>query len=178
VSQALRLAEKPLERGARLLSPEAVEVEMPLHRKIAALEAREVPAPFPARGAFYSLARGEWIDLTPAGDEVGERGEGIGLIVAALGKLEGGGKAQRLLAPAQRPNALHLQQERFFIGEIRGEAGWRRRRRARRRERLSIEKLLQDLERPMARPGRLGHELYSATARFWNQRSRSAAGRI
>jgi len=173
VSQALRLPKKPLERGPRILAAEAVEIEMPLYREIAAFEAREIPAAFPARGAFDSFARGERIDLAPAGDEVGERGEGLGLVVTALRKRDRSREAQRLLAPAERPNALHLHQERFFIREIRREAGWRRLP-SRRRERVSVHELFQDLERSMARPGRLGHGHHSATARSGNQRSPSA----
>jgi hypothetical protein len=123
VPQALCLAKKPLQRGASVLTAEAVEIEMTLHREIAAFEAREVPAAFPARCALDSFARGERIDLAPAGDEVGERGERFGLVVAALGKLDGGGKTEGFLAPAERPNALHLHQERFLIREVRRETG-------------------------------------------------------
>jgi hypothetical protein len=72
VPQALGLSKEPLERRERILAPEAMEIEMSLYREITALEAREVPAPFPARGAFDSLARGERVDLSPAGDEFGE----------------------------------------------------------------------------------------------------------
>jgi hypothetical protein len=70
VTQALRVAKEFLERGERVLTPEAVEVEVPLHREIAPLQAREVPPAFPSRCPFDALARGERIDLAPPGDEV------------------------------------------------------------------------------------------------------------
>jgi len=92
VPQALRVAKEPLESGARILAPEAVEVEMPLHREIAAFETREKPQAFPGRGAFDPLARCERIDLAPAGDEVGKRSEGLGIVVSAPGKRNGRGK--------------------------------------------------------------------------------------
>jgi hypothetical protein len=123
VPQPLCVAQKPFERGARLLAAEAMKIEMALHREIAVFEAREVSAAFPARGAFDSFARGERIDLAPAGDEVGERGESLGLVVSALWKRDGSREAQGLLAPAEGPNALHLHQERFFIREVRRETG-------------------------------------------------------
>jgi hypothetical protein len=177
VAQTLRLAKKALEGGARILAPETVEVEMPLHREIAAFEPREVSAALPARGAFDSFAHGERIDLAPAGDEVGERFQSIGLVVAALRKADGGREAQGLLVPPERSNALHLPEESLLVREVRGEAG-RGGRGSRRREYVSIEKLFQDLERSMARPGRLGHDLHSATARFRNQCWASEMGGI
>jgi hypothetical protein len=168
VPQALRVAKKPLESGARILAPEAVEVEVPLHRKITAFEAREIPPALPARGAFDTLAGGERIELAPAGDEVGKGGQSFGLVVRSLGELNGDGKAEGLLAPAERPNAFHLDLEGLLVREARRETRWRRRS-SRGRERVPVEKLFQDLERSMARPERLGHGLYSATARSGNQ---------
>jgi hypothetical protein len=100
VPEALRVAKEFLERGARILTAEAVEVEVPLHREIAALQAREVPPAFPCRCPFDALARGERVDLAPPGDEVRKRGEGLGVVVSAPGKRDGPGKPQGLRAPA------------------------------------------------------------------------------
>ena len=92
VPQPLRLAQKPLENGERILTPEAVEVEMALNREIAALEAREIATAFPGRGAFDAFAGGERVDLAPAGDEVRKRGESLGFVVSTPGKRNGRGK--------------------------------------------------------------------------------------
>jgi hypothetical protein len=157
VPQALRLPKKPLERRARILPAEAMEIEVPLYREIAPFEAREKPPALPARGALDSFAGGERVELAPAGYEGGEKGERIGLVVAAPGKLDGRRKTERLLAPAQGSNALHLQLERFVIGEGRREARFRRL--PSRRQRVSVQKVSENFERSMARPGRLGHAL-------------------
>jgi hypothetical protein len=175
VSLALGLAEKALEDGEGIFTAEAMEIEMALHREIAAFETGEVPLAFMRRSAFHSFPGREGVDLAAAGDEIGERGEGIGLVPAALGKLDGRGKAQGLRAPAQGPDALHFSHERFFVREVWWETGWGRLPR-RGRERVSIQEVPQDLERPMARPRRLGHDRHFATGGSGNQRS--SIGRI
>jgi hypothetical protein len=173
VAEPLGFAKEALERGERILAPEAVEIEMTLYREIPAFEAGEISAAFLGRGAFDSLPGGEGIDLAPAGDEVGERGEGFRFFIGAPGKLDGCGKAERRSTPAQGANALHFHHEGFFIREVRRETGGRRLP-SRGRERVSVQKIFQDRERPMARPRRHGHGPHCASARFGNQCLRSA----
>jgi hypothetical protein len=151
VSQALRFPEESLERGARVRPSEAVEVEMSLNRKIAALEPCEVAAPLMARGALDAFAGREGIDLSTPGHEIGEKRESVRLLVVSLGKGYRSRKTQRLLAPPERPHALHLLPERFLVAQVGRKSGGRR------RGLPTVQKLLQDLERSMARSRRLGH---------------------
>jgi hypothetical protein len=157
MSQPLRLAKEALERRPHFVAAAAMEIEMALYGELASFQPGEITEAFGAGRTLDALSGRERVDLAAAIHEIDEQGEGLALWIPSVGKSNGRGKAQFLLAPPERADTAHLLDECFLVGNVRRKTGWRGERRVISRG-LQLQQLFEDLERTMARcRRRLGH---------------------